>query len=515
MKKYIIIISIVVILAGLLIWVFVFKGADESLYEFVVAERQDVIQEVSVTGKVAPSRDADLAFDITGRVTSVYFDIGNFVINNSILVTLENADIYAKLAQAQASVEEENAKLDGLIIGTREEEIVVQNAQVNNKRVLFEEAKRNIVNVINDTFTKSDDAIRNEVDQFIDNPRSARPSIAFSTTNRQQESEVESGRVNMEDLLVSWSISLETLSEDSEFDEYANTANLNISLVKSFLDIVSLVINDASVSVDLSQTTIDGYKDDVSTARTNINTAINNLATAQEELKDAATALVLEEEELSLKLAGSTTETITAQEAVLSKAKALVMQYEAELAKTILRSPFSGVVSKQDIDVGETATAGDPVVSLISLKKFKVEANIPEVDITQVEINDIADVTLDAYGDDVPFVMTVVSVEPAATIIEGVPTYKTTFMFQEEDKKILSGMTTDITIVTDTRENVISVPHRAILTDENGENFVRMLTDFGVQENIPVEPGLRGSSGMTEIVEGVQEGDKIIIFIKQ
>jgi RND family efflux transporter MFP subunit len=432
-----------------------------------------------------------------------------------VLVTLENADIYAKLAQAKASIAEEDAKLDGLLIGTREEEIIVQNAKVNNKRVLFEEAKRNIVNVINDTFTKSDDAIRNKVDQFINNPRSAQPNIALSTINRQRESEIESDRVSMESLLILWSDSLKTLSDDSEFDEYTNTARSNISSVKSFLDIVSLMVNEASVNVDISQATIDGYKDGVSTARTNINTAIDNLATAQEELKNTNTALILEEKELSLKLAGATTETIVAQEAVLAKAKALVRQYEAELAKTTLRSPFSGVVSKQDIDVGETVTAGDPVVSLISLKKFKVEANIPEVDIAQVEINDIADVTLDAYGDDVPFLMTVVSVEPAATIIEGIPTYKTTLMFQDEDKKILSGMTTNITIVTDVRENVISVPHRAILIDENGESFVRMLTDFGVQENIPVETGLRGSRGMTEIVEGVQEGDKIIIFIKQ
>lgn len=515
MKKYAIIISIIVILVGLLIWVFLFKGNDESLYEFIIVERQDVIQEVSVTGKVTPSRDADLAFSITGRVTNVYFDVGNFVINNSVLVTLENDDIYAKLAQAKASIAEENAKLDGLLIGTREEEIIVQNAKVNNKRVLFEEAKHNIVNVLNDTFTKSDDAIRNKVDQFIDNPRSAQPSVALSTANRQRESEIESGRVNIENLLILWNDSLTMLSNESEFDEYINTARLNILSVKSFLDIVSLMINEANVNVNLSQATIDGYKDDVSTARTNINTAINNLSAAQEELKTTDTSLTLEEKELSLKLAGATTETIVAQEAVLTKAKALVRQYKAELAKTVLSSPFSGVVSKQDISVGETVTAGDPVVSMISLKKFKVEANIPEVDITEVEINDIADVTLDAYGDDTPFLMTVVSIEPAATIIEGIPTYKTTLMFQNEDKKILPGMTTNITIVTNIRENVISVPHRAVLIDENGENFVRMLTDFGVQENIFVETGLRGSSGMTEILEGVVEGDKIIIFIKQ
>ena len=515
MKKYIIIISTIIILIGLLIWVFIFKGADESLYEFVVAERQNIIKEVSVTGKVTPSRDADLAFDITGRVTSVYFDIGNFVLNNSILVMLENADIYAKLAQAKASIAEENAKLDSLLIGTREEEIIVQNAKVNNKRVLFEEAKSNIINVLNDTFTKSDDAIRNKVDQFINNPRSAQPSIAFSSTNRQQESEIEFDRVGVESLLTSWSDSLKTLSEKSEFDEYINTARTNISLVKSFLDLVALMINEANITSGFSQTTIDGYKDDVSTARTNINTAINNLATAGEELKDTETSLILEEKELSLKLAGATNETIVAQEAVIARTKALVSQYEAELAKTILRSPFSGVVSKQDIDVGETATAGDTIVSLISLKKFKVEANIPEVDIADIEINDIADVTLDAYGDDIPFLMTVVSVEPAATIIEGVPTYKTTLMFQDEDKKILSGMTTDITIVTDVVENVISVPHRAVLLDENGESFVRILTDFGIQENIPVETGLRGSSGMTEIIDGIQEGDKIIIFTRE
>ena len=67
-----------------------------------------------------------------------------------------------------------------------------------------------------------------------------------------------------------------------------------------------------------------------------------------------------------------------------------------------------------------------------------------------------------------------VKINPAETIIDGVPTYKITFQFEEEDGLIKSGMTANLDIVTAERENILSVPQRAVLRS-NGSKTIRVL----------------------------------------
>jgi HlyD family secretion protein len=175
----------------------------------------------------------------------------------------------------------------------------------------------------------------------------------------------------------------------------------------------------------------------------------------------------------------------------------------------VLISPIDGVVTKQEAKVGEIMAANTIVVSLISESQFKIESNVAEADIAKVKIGNLAIVTLDAYSNDVIFEAGVVAIDPAETMIEGVATYKTTLHFTHEDKRIKTGMTADIDIVTDQRENVIVVPIRAIIT-KNGDTIVQILKEKKPVET-KVKTGLRGSDGNIEIIEGLSEGDKVVI----
>jgi multidrug efflux pump subunit AcrA (membrane-fusion protein) len=145
---------------------------------------------------------------------------------------------------------------------------------------------------------------------------------------------------------------------------------------------------------------------------------------------------------------------------------------------------------------------------------YKITANVPEVDIAKVKIADVAEVTLDAYGSDEKFVATVSSIDPAETIIEGVPTYKVTLRFNDRDTRIKSGMTANIVMRTNEKKDVLVVPARAILLHE-GDNtrYVRLLVG-GVAKEIPVQIGLRGSNGMVEILSGLNQGDQVVTFEK-
>ncbi|MDP2967509.1 MAG: efflux RND transporter periplasmic adaptor subunit [bacterium] len=512
------IILIIVVLAGIGIY-FLFFRKPSVLPETTAAKRGTIVQEVSVTGQIKPAEEVSLAFEKGGKVAMVGASVGDRVNQGQIIVRLESGELIGQLKEMEASVETEQAELDELKKGTRPEEIALYEAKVTSVKVALDSAKKNLVDKLQDAYTKSDDAVRGKIDQFFDNPRGASPQLKFSAAN---EINIENGRVSVESALNLWNSSLNQLTVASDLDFYANEAGKNLNQVKSFLDDIALAVNNLTPSTSLSQTTIDSWKTDVSTARTNVYTAITNLTTAKEKFKTAETSLSEAENELVLEKAGSTAEQIAAQEAQLKQAEAKVQTTQAQIAKNLLVSPINGIVTKQDAKVGEIVAANASIVSVISENNFsanggpafgwEIEANIPEADIAKVSVGNNARLTLDAYGDSVVFNAKVVKIDPAETVIEGVATYKTTLQFEHEDGRIKSGMTANVDIVSGKHENVIVIPQRAVV-NKNGEQSVRVLEGEEIKE-YPVKTGLRGSDGNIEITEGLKEGQQVVTFIQ-
>lgn len=479
--------------------------------DFIVTKKGDIRQIISVTGRVKPAESVELAFEKSGKVSGVFVKVGEKVNAGEVLITQENSDLAAQLLQAEAGVKAAAAKLDQLKRGSRPEEIKVQEVKISNSEASLQVARRNLADKLEDAYTKSDDAVRNKVDQFFSNPRSASPQLSFVVNNSGLEGEVESGRIAIEKLLLSWNASLGALESASDLDFFSAEALKNLENVKEFLSKVSLAVNGLSANSEHSQTVVDGYRADVSTARANVNTAISNLSAAEEKLKTANSALLLAKEELNLKLAGSSAEDIAAEEAAVDEARANEAGIRAQISKTILRSPIAGVVTNVDAKTGEIAQPGAQLVGVISGDKFEIEANLPEADVAKVKVGDLADITLDAYGSGTLFKAEVISVDPAETVLEGVSTYKTTLRFIEGKEKIRSGMSADADILTASRAGVIYVPQRAVIT-ENGNKYVKVFGENDEVSKKPVKTGINGSEGEVEIIEGLVDGERVVIF---
>lgn len=512
MKKYIkfiknpLSITALVIIIGVTAGYIYYKKGNKILPETIEAKRENVIQEVSVTGKVKPAKEVSLAFEKSGRVNWIGANVGNFAQAGQIIAQLDSSELAAQLQEAESNIQYQNAKLDELKSGTRPEEIQIAESKVANARVSLKDAMQDLSNRIQDAYTKSDDAVRGRTDQLFSNPSSINPQINFYNFYQQQD--VEWRRFNLGQTLAEWQ-SLIIVMDANTPELYLEKTNKNLIEIRDYLNLISIGVNALTTSSTLSKTTLDSYKTDVSTGRTNIYTAITNLATAEEKLKTAKSTLTIAEDELTLKKAGAIPEQITAQEAQVKQAEAKMQIIRAQMEKNILRSPINGIVTKQDAKVGEIISANAPLVSIISSAKFEIETNVPEADIAKIKIGNEARMTLDAYGNDIIFAARVVSIDPAETMIEGVATYKTTLQSTEEDSRLKSGMTANLDILTAKKENVIAIPYRAI-TEKNGVKIVKIL-DGAISRETEVETGLRGSDGNIEIISGVNEGDKIII----
>ena len=493
LKKPWIIAGIIAAIA-VIIWL-VSSGQDATKQVTFAVWRGNIIQEVSVTGRGESAESIDLAFEKGGKIARVSADVGDKVFSGQILVALENSELVAQLAEAEANQKAETAKLDELKLGSRPEEIQIQEAKV-------EDARQDLVDALQDAYTKSDDAVRNKVDQFFINIQSSAPKINFSSNNLSLQSDAEQMRAALVPVLAAWSKSLAGIFSDLEnIKNYDSEGKKNLAQVRAFLETIALVLNNTDAGGQLTQAKLDSYRSDVSTARTSINNAVNALSSAEYNF-------LIQERQLVLDLAGATAEQLLAQEAKVEQAAAKVDGINAQIEKTLLRSPINGTVTKQDAKRGSITAANVILASVISESEFEIKVKIPEVDIVKVKLGNAAKITLDAYGNEIIFEAKVVSLDPAETIVEGVATYGATLQFLKKDERIRSGMTANIDILTAERNGVIIVPQRAVFTDQ-GDKFVRILKNNS-EEDVRVETGLRGSDGNVEIISGVSEGDVVI-----
>jgi multidrug efflux pump subunit AcrA (membrane-fusion protein) len=151
------------------------------------------------------------------------------------------------------------------------------------------------------------------------------------------------------------------------------------------------------------------------------------------------------------------------------------------------------------------------VVTLISPKGLQIETDIPETDISKVNANDPVKITLDALPEE-SYLGQITEMDSGKTLIDGVVYYKIKILFEGDNQKIKSGMSGDVTIQTDKRENVLNVPQRAVIS-KNGKKYVRILDGENIVEK-EVVTGLRGSKSEVEILSGLTEGEEIITYMQ-
>lgn len=567
--KFPIIIGVIVLI--IIGYVFL-KPAKQPRRDTIVVSRMNIMQSVDVIGNVKSTESVDLAFELGGKVKETYIKVGDKVEVGTKLAELNHDNYLADLQQAQAQVSSayasldqykaaltaEQAKMREMESGTRPEEIKIAQTKVDNAKTALANAQINlnnttleantslnnlyddVMNILNDAYAKADDAVNKQMDDLF--TTAGNVDFTFEPNNSQLEVSTLDARQKAVSGLTSLRTEIgETHISNADLDQALMVGKDEVTKVQAFLNLVSDILKGKT---NLTAETLSTYKTSLNTARTNVNTALTSISnqqqlilsqadtnrdsinTAQTSLDSAKFSLQTAEQELSLKLAGYTKEQLDAQkakvlqaEANVSSQQAFIQQKQANVAsvqaqidKNIIYSPIKGIITKQDAKAGEITNAQTPVISVISEAEFEIETNIPEIDIAKIKIGDKASVTLDAYGDDEKFEAVVVSIDPAEKVIEGVSTYKTVLNFLDGSDKIRSGMTADLEIATNSRENVIAIPNRAVATKE-GVKTVKLLRGDSVVE-VPVETGLRGSGGLVEVLSGIKEGDVVITFME-
>lgn len=192
----------------------------------------------------------------------------------------------------------------------------------------------------------------------------------------------------------------------------------------------------------------------------------------------------------------------------LQQAEAGLASAKAQVARCVVRSPFAGTLVKRFASVGEQVdgTAAQPVVEVAQIESLELLGTVPAVRLAEIRTgSEFSFETSAAPG--AKLTARVVSILPA---VDPATNNGTVRIRIENPKRLLKlGQYLSVNLPVTQNGLRLIVPHQAIYPDESGEPHVYKLSGDEVQ-SIAVKLGVQ-SGDKTEILEGVQQGDTIVV----
>lgn len=205
-----------------------------------------------------------------------------------------------------------------------------------------------------------------------------------------------------------------------------------------------------------------------------------------------------------------------------------VQRAQTNLGYAIITSPIDGVVISKAVEEGQTVAASYSTPELFTiaqdLTNMQVVADVDEADIGDVKEGERVSFTVDAYPDDT-FEGTVTQVRLEATTTNNVVTYEVVISAPNADLKLKPGLTANVTIYTEEKQGVLSVPSKALrytptketigkrkIQDNNAKNKVWTLEGNNIVAH-SVNIGMTDGTN-TQILKGISAGTKVITGVK-
>jgi membrane fusion protein, multidrug efflux system len=188
-----------------------------------------------------------------------------------------------------------------------------------------------------------------------------------------------------------------------------------------------------------------------------------------------------------------------------------INQLKQQLAKTIVRAPFSGTIDDVITERGNVVGAGQtPLMRIVNLDDMYIETEVPERYVSDVVMGKKVIVEFPILGKTVETYIRQASdfINPANR------TFKVEIGIPNTEKSIKPNLTARLKINDYTSENALLVPQSIISENAEGEQYVYVVKDKnsdeeGVATRVIIKTG-KTQSDIIEILEGIEDGAEIV-----
>ncbi len=466
---------------------------EETRYIIGVVERGDIITMINGTGQVSASNQVDVSSKSSGDLIYLNAKSGQEVKTGNLIAQVDPGDALFELESAKISYKE--------LTDIDPDDIAKAKTDVE---VAYTDARSTLTNTssdFSDAITMMDELFhgylgykqgRNKIEnQYIDTAgKSFSLALEAVETFQVQYDTLNNKTTNIEiDSMIK--NAYEAVTKVFEASKDAKDAVMYIrdhdDEDNAEADEAYSSINELVASVSINVSSIVSSRD-----------TVREINEALQDLENGPDTLALRSEELSLR------------------------QKQDAYENYFIRAPFDGIIASVDVKKGQNVNTGTTIATFITKQKV-AEISLNEIDVAKVRVGQKATLTFDAF-ENLNISGEVVEVDLVGAVSQGVVNYTVKIGFDTDDDQVKPGMTVSADIITETKENVLTVASSAIKTASN-RIYVEVVErdaqrGMGVRNTgiilstlptqVSVVTGLSDDTSV-EIISGLKEGDQYVV----
>lgn len=409
-KRRLAVVGLVVALVALAGFWFYGDRANAAEYMTARVERGNLRNTVTATGTLQAVTTVQVGSQASGTISALYADFNSTVKKGQIVAQLDPSVMQAQVQQARANLQQADAQLQSARAA-----VAQSHAGVAQSRAGITDAQAK--------------------------------ALAAGTTTQNQQAGVSAAEANVAVL-------------KAQMDDAA-----------SFLRQEQTLLQSGVIAQREYETAQTSYK----TAEARYNQAVAQLRMAQLSAQSASstgqTQAAAAVEQAQAQAQQSQGQVVGAQAQVqnaaaqVQQARAALQLAELNLSHTTITSPIDGVVVSRDVNVGQTVAASLSAPTLFTiaqdLTQMQVIANIDQADIGLVEQAKSVSFTVDAFPSE-EFKGAIQQMRLNPVNVQNVVTYNVVIDVSNPEQKLKPGMTANLNITIDERNDVLKVPNSAL-----------------------------------------------------
>ncbi len=442
-RRGLLLLVVVVVLAALATagYVFSTNRTPATRFRTATVDRGTIVATVSATGALAAVTTVQVGSQVSGQIREVLVDFNSPVRRNQLIARIDPDVFQAKVNAATADLESAQAQ-----VLNQRANVEKVRADVENSRAAVATAEANV------------ERMRADVEN-------ARAVIATAQANVTRDAATSSNaRLELDRRM---DLARQELISKSERDQ----AQMAFDTAQAQLEATRAQERAGQASLRSSQAQLVAGESQVRAAKAQVASAQATLQVAEAQLKAA--------------------------DATVRQKQAALEQTRLDLVHTEIRAPVDGVVVSRTIDSGQTVAASLQAPTLFTiaqdLTRMQVEAAVDEADVGRLREGMGAVFTVDAFPGRT-FRGEISQIRKAAQVVQNVVSYTTVITVPNPDRTLLPGMTANVRVQVDRREDALRVTNAALRfrppADSGAEPAAAPRARTGADD-----PGGRGQAG--------------------
>lgn len=461
-------ISAAVVVAGAF---FTIRSQPQTI-EVVELKKQDVDSTLLLTGRIEPLRDVSVSSTSSPSVIeSLFVDLGIRVKKGDTLALLDSSEILGQIAEAEAGLAQ-------------------AEAQLSQTKVSLE-SSRSVKNLRSAELELSLE-LKAAEDQAKDSIASAKARVDKSSARLAR---LQKGGRAEDVAKASANLKAAEANEVQKAQELSRQQRLYESgaVPRKDMDSAKLLHAEARARLESARQDLESLSsarpEDIEEAEADLAEAKAALAAGTGMLKRAEKALK-ERIGLRIQAQSSSNEVLANQESVRVAAvnvrtrKALLAQMKARLAKTIIKSPIDGIVTRINSYEGDVAATGGEILRITSEREFRAVADVDERLVGSLSVGQSALLRIDADPDKA-ISGTISAIGEEGSQAKG--TVSVRFKINDKDVRLKPDLTVNISVLTKKYRSSILVPNSAVMREEGSIKAVVFQDGKGKVVELTVE----------------------------